>query len=119
MEMTRRLWRDCHPVMHWEPSLAFCGSHTDERVTPWQCGVKDTGRAEGWGREREAGPRGAGLIPLSGPSLPGPPSSKQRAQSVPSVSLEGIQYYRGKARRFSGAFSLSISPRSPLNAPVT
>ena len=40
MEMTRWLWRDCHPVMHWEPSPAFCGSHTDETVTPRHAGSR-------------------------------------------------------------------------------
>lgn len=33
MEMTPWLWHDCHSMMHWEPSLTFCGSHTDEAVT--------------------------------------------------------------------------------------
>ena len=51
MEMTRWLWRDCHPVMHWEPSPAFCGSHTDETVTPRCAGSRtpEGQRVGSWG----------------------------------------------------------------------
>lgn len=52
MEMTRRLWRDCHPVMHWEPSLAFCGA-IQMRGWPlavWGQGHRK-GRGPGLGRE--------------------------------------------------------------------
>lgn len=88
MEVTRWLWRDCHPVMHWEPSLAFCRSHTDESDL-WQRRVKDTGRAEGWGLGREAEPAQGGLYPLLD-LLFRSPNSEPRTKRVPSVSLEGV-----------------------------
>lgn len=71
MEMTLRLWRDCHPVMHWEPSLAFCGSHTDETVTPRCVGSRTL---EG---------QRAGAWASVGWAIPSPWASSSQAPAVP------------------------------------
>jgi hypothetical protein len=48
MEMTPHRWRDRHSVMHWEPSLAFCRSHTDEMVTSLHTGSRTHWKGIGW-----------------------------------------------------------------------
>ena len=91
MEMTCWLWRDCHPVMHWEPSPAFCGSHTDETVTPRHAGSRTPGGQRTKARRGKLGQCGllGSLLALWAFSSRAPAGHRGPSQSpLRSVSLE-------------------------------